>query len=198
MTRLITSIALILLTAFAALADKPTQAERNAWLKEMQQYKAEYMTKALDLTAEQKAKLIPLLNRMDEETKKLMDQTIALKKSVEKKGDSATELELEKAAEAQFECKAKEAQIEQKYYKEYKKILTSRQLLKFKDAERGFMRELMKKQRQARQDKAKTQKQKVEKQRHSRLEKAKERRQKVEKQRLARFEKDKAKRDKKQ
>ena len=178
MIRLLTSIALLLVTALAALADKPTQAERNAWLKEMQQYKAEYMTKALDLTAEQKAKLIPLLNRMDEETKKLMDQTVAMKKAVEKKGESATELELEKAAEAQFECKAKEAQIEQKYYKEYKKILTSRQLLKFKDAERGFMRELMKKQRHVHQDKAKDQKQKVEKRRHTRLEKSKANRQK--------------------
>lgn len=158
MTRLITSIALIILTVFAALADKPSQADRKAWEKEMQQYKAEYMTKALDLTAEQKAKLIPLLNRMDEETKKLMDQTNAMKKSVEKKGESATDLELEKAAEAQFECKAKEAQIEQKYYKEYKKILTPRQLLKFKDAERGFMRELMKKQRHARQAKEKSEK----------------------------------------
>ncbi|MDE5734521.1 MAG: hypothetical protein K2H83_05185, partial [Duncaniella sp.] len=140
MIRLLTAIALIFATSLAALADKPTQAEREAWEKEMQQYKAEYMTRALGLTAEQKTKLIPLVNRMDQETKRLMDQTSALKKSVEKKGDAATELELEKAAEAQFEYKAKEARIEQKYYKEFKKILTPRQLLKFKDAERGFMR----------------------------------------------------------
>ncbi|MDE5728377.1 MAG: hypothetical protein K2H94_09710 [Duncaniella sp.] len=153
MIRLLTAIALIFATSLAALADKPTQAEREAWEKEMQQYKAEYMTRALGLTAEQKTKLIPLVNRMDQETKRLMDQTSALKKSVEKKGDAATELELEKAAEAQFEYKAKEARIEQKYYKEFKKILTPRQLLKFKDAERGFMRDLMKKYRQSKGNK---------------------------------------------
>ena len=89
MIRLLTAISLILLTTFSALADKPTKAEREAWEKEMQQYKAEYMTRALDLTAEQKAKLIPLLNRMDQETKRLMDQTNSLKKNVEKKGDAA-------------------------------------------------------------------------------------------------------------
>jgi len=148
MIRLLTAITILIATSFAALADKPTKAEREVWEKELQQYKAEYMTRALSLTADQKAKLIPLINRMDQETKRLMDQTSALKKNVEKKGDAATELELEKAAEAQFECKAKEAKIEQKYYKEFKKILTPRQLLKFKDAERNFMRDLMKKYRQ--------------------------------------------------
>lgn len=153
MTRLLTAITLIIATSLAALADKPTKAEREAWDKELQQYKAEYMTRALDLTAEQKAKLIPLVNRMDQETKRLMDQTVDMKKNVEKKGDAATELEIEKAAEAQFEFKAKEAGIEQKYYKEFKKILTPRQLLKFKDAERGFMRELMKKYRQSKGNK---------------------------------------------
>ncbi len=136
-------IALILLPV-AMCAQKPTERERQTWMKEMQQYKNDYISRKLELTEEQKTKFLPLYNRMETEVRKLSDQTMKMERDVRKKGDAATELEYEKAAEAQFELKAKEAQIELKYFKEFKTVLKPQQLLKLKRAERDFSRELMK------------------------------------------------------
>ena len=136
-------IALILLPV-AMCAQKPTERERPTWMKEMQQYKNDYISRKLELTEEQKTKFLPLYNRMETEVRKLSDQTMKMERDVRKKGDAATELEYEKAAEAQFELKAKEAQIELKYFKEFKTVLKPQQLLKLKRAERDFSRELMK------------------------------------------------------
>lgn len=141
---LVILIALILLP-IAMSAQKPTTRERRAWMKEMQQYKNDYISRKLELTDAQKAKFLPLYNRMEEEERAIADQTALMERDVRKKGDAATDLEYEKAAEAQFELKAKEAQIELKYFKEFKTVLSSKQLLKLKRAERDFSRELMKK-----------------------------------------------------
>lgn len=148
MQRILLLIALIIATSSMAFSQDNARGDRDAWMREMQQYKNDFMAKRLDLTPEQKAKFIPLYNRMDSEVRNVIDQTKKMTKEVSKKGDAATDLELEKAAEAQFECKAKEAKIEMKYFKEFKQILTPRQLNKIKPAEHAFMKELMKKQRE--------------------------------------------------
>lgn len=136
-------ILLSLVLSLGAMAQQKQSAQdKKEWMKEMQQYKNEYMAKKLKLTEEQKAKFIPLYTKMDKEVRKLVDQSMAMSKEVRKKGDAATDLEKEKAAEALFECKMKEGQIELKYYKEFKKILTPDQLLKLKDAERKFAKQL--------------------------------------------------------
>lgn len=137
-------IALILLP-IAMSAQKPTQRERRAWMKEMQQYKNDYISRKLELTEDQKAKFLPLYNRMEEEERAIAEQTARMERDVRKKGDAASDLEYEKAAEAQFELKAKESQIELKYFREFKTVLSPKQLLKLKRAERDFSRELMKK-----------------------------------------------------
>lgn len=135
----------LLLLPIAMSAQKPTDRERQVWMKEMQQYKNDYISRKLELTDEQKAKFIPIYNRMENEIRKISDQTMRMDREVRKKGDAATDLECEKAAEAQFELKAKEAQIELRYFKEFKTVLNSKQLLKLKRAEKDFSRELMKK-----------------------------------------------------
>lgn len=141
---LVILIALILLPV-AAGAQKPTARERRVWMKEMRQYKNDYISRKLELTEDQKVKFIPLYNRMEDEVRVISEQTMSMEREVRKKGDEATDLEYEKAAEAQFELKAKESQIELKYFNEFKTILTPKQLLKLKRAEREFSRNLMKK-----------------------------------------------------
>lgn len=151
-------IALILLP-IAMSAQKPTERERRTWMKEMQQYKNDYIARKLELNDEQKAKFLPMYNSMESEVRKICDQTLRMEREVRKKGENATDLEWEKAAEAQYELKSKEAQIELKYFKEFKTVLNSKQLLKLKKAERDFSRELMKKHHE-KQNKNKTKKQK--------------------------------------
>ncbi|MDE6066054.1 MAG: Spy/CpxP family protein refolding chaperone [Duncaniella sp.] len=138
-----TLIALMLLPV-AVSAQKPSDRDRKAWMKEMQQYKNEFMTRKLGLTDEQKAKFLPVYKRMECEVRAVNDQTMKMERDLRDKKD-VTDLEYEKLAEAQFELKAREAQIELKYFKEFKTILTPAQLVKLKKAERDFSRQLMKK-----------------------------------------------------
>lgn len=141
-------ISLLLLPLSMTAQQKPSARERESWMKEMQQYKTDFIVKKLELTDEQKAKFLPVYNRMDQEVRQLNDQTMKLERDVRKKGDKATNLEREKAAEAQFELKGKEGAIEMKYFKDFKTILSTDQLLKLKKAERDFSRQLMNKHRE--------------------------------------------------
>ena len=142
MKKYILIIIAFLLLPIALLAQKPTQRERDSWMKEMQQVKNEYIARKLQLTDEQKAKFLPVYNRMEAEVRVAAEQAMQLERQVRRKGEKASDLEREKAAEAQFELKGKEGAIEMKYFKS---ILTSKQLIKLKKAERDFSKELMKK-----------------------------------------------------
>lgn len=116
-------------------------------MKEMQQYKNDFIAKKLTLTEEQKAKFMPLYNSMDEEIRKAQEETEKLYRHTVKREGKATDLEYEKAAEAMYELKGRENEIEMKYFKDYKQILSPKQLFQLKDAERDFTRELMKQHR---------------------------------------------------
>jgi len=116
-------------------------------MKEMQQYKNEFIARKLSLTDEQKAEFTPLYNTMDEEIRKVQDEAEQLYRQTLKKDGNATDLEYEKAAEAAYELKGRENEIEMRYFKNFKTILTPRQLFQLKDAERDFTRQLMRHQR---------------------------------------------------
>lgn len=146
--------ALIALMLFpvAMSAQKPSDRDRKTWMKEMQQFKNEYLTRKLHLTEEQKVKFLPVYNRMENELRAVNEQTMKMERAIKKNKD-VTDLEYEKLAEAQFEVKAREAKIELKYLKEFKSILKPSQLVKIKKAERDFSRELMKKHQEHSKDK---------------------------------------------
>ena len=103
---------------------QPSKQDRNAWMKEMRQVKNDYISRKLNLTAEQKNRFLPLYNKMEREVNKCVEEAQHMAHLVKETRDNATDLEYEKAAEALFECKAKEGEIELKYYREFKKILT--------------------------------------------------------------------------
>ncbi|MDE5960696.1 MAG: hypothetical protein K2H08_03130, partial [Duncaniella sp.] len=92
----------------------------------------------------------PLYTTMDEEIRKAQGEAEKLYRQTLKKDAKATDLEYEKAAEAVYELKGRENEIEMKYFKDFKQILTPRQLFQLKDAERDFTRELMKQHRRHR------------------------------------------------
>lgn len=125
------------------------QGDRQRWMKEMRQYKAEFIAKSLKLSDEQRQKFIPLYEEMEAQTNELQDQVRRMEKSVTEKGDKATDLELEKAAEAMTELKGKENVVEMRYFAEFKKVLDKRQLFQIKSAERKFTKELMRHNRQS-------------------------------------------------
>lgn len=142
---LVTLFALVMISV-SAMADDAADsnnARRRQWTKEMQQAKIEFMTKQLELTDEQKEKFVTVYTAMDNELGKLRYETDRLRHSIKGK-KQVTDLEYEKAAEAMFEFKAKEADIELKYLPKFKEMLTPKQLFKFKGAEMKWMRQLMK------------------------------------------------------
>lgn len=119
------------------------KGDRSAWMKEMQQFKNDYISRKLELTDEQKSKFLPLYKAMDDEVRAIQEETRSLEKQTLDKGDKVSDLEYEKAAEALYELKGRENVIEMKYFDQFKTILTPKQMFKLKSAERDFTRELM-------------------------------------------------------
>ncbi len=64
---------------------RPSGREREVWMKEMQQYKNDFIAKKLVLTDEQKAKFLPLYTTMDEEIRKAQGETEKLYRQTLKK-----------------------------------------------------------------------------------------------------------------
>ena len=147
LTRILLILTLTLMPAVAGAQKHQhkggKQKDRTEWFKEMARYKADFVAGKLGLTDEQKAKFVPMYQQMEMETAKLAGQARDLERSVRQKGDAATDLEMEKAAEAQAELKARQGEIEKKYFEQYKSVLTPRQLLGLSKAEREFTRSLM-------------------------------------------------------
>ncbi|MDE6263909.1 MAG: hypothetical protein K2M11_02075, partial [Paramuribaculum sp.] len=69
--------------------------DRTEWFKEMGKYKAEFIASELNLTEEQKKNFLQLYQEMGNSSAKLAKETRMLEKEVRKKGDAATDLELE-------------------------------------------------------------------------------------------------------
>ncbi|MGN0223880.1 MAG: Spy/CpxP family protein refolding chaperone [Muribaculaceae bacterium] len=126
-----------------AFAQMPvTDADRQRWLAEIRQYKHEFLIKELDLTEEQQGPFFQLYDQMEDEIEQLNSQTRALQQQIET-NEQATDLEVTNAARTVFELKRAEGQIEMTYFDRFAKILTPRQLLNLKPAERKFTQHLV-------------------------------------------------------
>lgn len=150
MNRLILSIVAVVIAAAASISavaddnrNKPSKEEFRKWMREMIEYKHEFLTSELELTKEQQDKFFPLYDQMNRRIHELEHQTRELERTIDGKNGRATDLEYEKAAEAMFELQRRCADIEMEYYPQLKKELTPRQLFKLKKAERKFMKKIM-------------------------------------------------------
>lgn len=131
---------LIPLAGFAAPQE---DGGREKWMTELRQYKRVYFTKELDLTREQQNKFYPLYEEMEDQVFKINDDARAMEKRVADI-ENPSDLEYEKATEAMYDAKTREAELEKEYMEKFKTILSPRQLFKLKAVERQFNRELMK------------------------------------------------------
>lgn len=137
-------IALIIAAAATAAPSVSAQgkASREQWMTEMRQYKRTYLAKALDLTKEQQNKFFPLYEAMEDECARLDEDTRLMERRVAEASD-ATDLEYEKATEAMYETKVKQAEIEKDYAAKFKEVLSAKQLFQLKQADRKFARKMM-------------------------------------------------------
>lgn len=147
MKRALLILMLSITAAVAASAQTDGGRQRQKWFEEMRRYKSEYIADKLKLDDKQKAEFTPVYEQMDAEIGRLNHEMRQLERNIRKNGEKVTDTEYEKAAEAQFEIRTKEAAIERSYFPKFKQILTPRQLYELKNAERDFNRNLMDKHR---------------------------------------------------
>ena len=119
------------------------QPDRSKWLSEIRDYKHEFIAKDLQLTAEQKRDFFPLYDEMEDEISRINSETRELETQVDENKD-ASDLEIENAARTVFEQNRAVGQVEMTYFDKFKEILTPRQLLRLKNAERTFTQQLVK------------------------------------------------------
>lgn len=129
-------------TAGAQRTAKLTEQDRQRYLDEMRDFKHEYLAKELDLTRDQQNAFFPLYDQMEDEVIKVGEETRELEKKVLSNA-KATDTEIDSASKAVFEQKAREAEIENAYYPKFRKVLTPRQLLMLKSAEKKFTQQLV-------------------------------------------------------
>lgn len=117
-------------------------AERQRWISEIRSYKHEFISKELNLTREQENAFFPIYDEMEEQIEKLNNETRELERRVSE-DENASDLELQNAARTIFELKRAEGQIEMTYFDKFSEILTPRQLVQLKPAERKFTQQLI-------------------------------------------------------
>lgn len=120
-----------------------SKEDRQKWFQEVRELKHQFLAKELKLTKEQQNAFFPLYDRMEDENRKVNQEVRLMERRVYELKGEATDLDYQKATEAIYEVKAKEAEIDMKYKEEFSKILNSRQMFLLKGAERKFTRDLM-------------------------------------------------------
>lgn len=145
MTALTVLVLAILAAAPSALAQRPKgnpDEKRKEWMADMRNFKHEFFKKDLSLTREQEGPFFKAYDQMDDELIRIGEETRSLERKINSDTD-ASDTEMESAARTLFEQKKKEAEVELKYYEDFKDILTMRQLLRLKETERRFNRALL-------------------------------------------------------
>ena len=131
-------------SAISALAQGPSEEDRQRFRAEVRNYKHEFLTRELDLTREQQRDFFPLYDEMENQIHKAQHEAMMMEHKINKSTTSVSDLEYEKATEAMVEVKSKEASIEGQYLPKFREVLSAKQLFKLKQAERKFTQELMK------------------------------------------------------
>ncbi len=146
-------LGLIALIAATAGCFAHPDAKTDKWMREMNQARRSFIAKELNLTEAQQTRFFAQYDAMDNEVRSLYDNLQRQEKALQKKGEKATDAERVAVAEGMFEAKAKEGAIELKYYKKFKEILSPKQLLKLKSAERDFRRKMTREHRKLKKKK---------------------------------------------
>lgn len=142
--------AVILMAAVSALAQSPERmdsAERERIFNEMRAYKHRFIAQELKLSKDQTAAFFPVYDEMDDRLQQIAAETRDLEKSVSRNAE-ATDTEIAAAAAAVYSQKQREGKVEAEYFDRYQQILSPRQLLSLKNAEKRFTQKLMRQHKQ--------------------------------------------------
>jgi len=139
----ILSLLILLCPQYADAQKNISDAQRKQYAEKLLAFKHQILTRELDLTRDQANKFFPIYDKMEAELERIGRETRILEQKT-LNNPTATTLECESTAYALFEQKKNEAEIELRYFEQFKNILEPRQLLKLKSAERKFRAEILK------------------------------------------------------
>lgn len=143
MKRIIAICIIALMAGTAARAQKRAKdADRQKWITELRTLKRDFLTKELGLTAEQQSRFFPLYEEMDAELSQINTETRDLEQKV-LADETASDTEMAAAALATFQQKKREGEVEARYFDKFSEVLTPRQLISLKNAERKFTQQLV-------------------------------------------------------
>ena len=109
----------------------------------MRDYKMSFLVKETEMTDEQKEKFAPLYTEMETLIYKTNREARVIEQQVTKAGNNVDEKKYEEAAKAMSQVKEKLANIENKYFSEFSKILSKKQMFLLKRAENRFSIEML-------------------------------------------------------
>lgn len=145
--RIFLSLIILALGVMPAVAQKngPKHQNRKEWMAKMREVKHEFMAKELQLTDAQKTPFFEIYDKCENARHSVEHEAREKEKAIEKKGDAATDAELDAIINDQFTMEERLGKVDQQYLPQFRKVLTRRQLARLKHAERKFMRKLMEK-----------------------------------------------------
>lgn len=135
---------LVLVAAVPVMADKKQDGKKNAeMMKELQDFKIKYLIQEAEITKEQQPEFIKLYTEMSNAKLSLIKAAHDRHKVLKDK-ESPTDEEYNSVSEEMAGARSAEGAVDMKYYREFKKLLSPKQLYKLKDAEMKFNRKMMK------------------------------------------------------
>lgn len=138
-------IALILLLFTASMFPSQAEEKQKGWTKDMLEYKHDFIVKETGMSQAQRDKFMPLYKAMEKEIYSVYRNAREQAKKVSAPNRKTNDDEYINAARTMANVKAKEGEIENKYFEKYAKILTKKQLFLLKQAEVKFTRQMVSK-----------------------------------------------------
>ena len=135
-------IALLLLMFMACVGTSNAADKQRQWTKEMLDYKHDYLVKETSMTQAQRDKFMPIYEAMEKEIFAVYRNAREQSKKVTA-SKKASDDEYATAAKAMADVKYKVGEIESRYFNQFAKILSKKQLFLLKQAEIKFTRDMV-------------------------------------------------------
>ncbi len=141
--RMTFKIALLLLMFTACVGNVQAQDKKRQWTKEMLEYKHNYIIKETGMTQAQSEKFMPIYQAMEKEIFKVYRNAREQSKKVSATNIKVSDEEYFNAAKAMAEVKYKVGEIESRYFNQFAKILSKKQIFLLKKAELKFTKDMV-------------------------------------------------------
>jgi len=136
-------IILLLLSSFSLMFAQPDNDRRREDFEKFNAKRMEYISKEMNLTAEQSKAFWPICNELQQKKFQLnreLREEIRKVIQKEKSGNKPADENYDKIVKLGAEVKIKEAFLEKEYFEKFKAVVSAEQIFKYQHAELLFAR----------------------------------------------------------